>query len=66
MESFSRNGPRPLMEPIYNSSLNNYMLGSNPIFYIWPVTQLQKTREIAALSAYCVTILHNIEINVYN
>ena len=42
------------------------MLGSNPIFYIWPVTQLQKTREIAAVSAYCVTILHNIEINVYN
>ncbi len=42
------------------------MLGSNPIFYIWPVTRLQKTREIAALSAYCVIILHNIEINVYN
>ncbi len=42
------------------------MSGSDPIFYIWLVTQLQKTRWIAALSAYCVTILHNIEINVYN
>ena len=41
--------------------MNNNMLGSNPIFYIWPVTQLQKSREIAAASAYCVTILHNIE-----
>ena len=42
------------------------MSGSNPIFYIWPVTQLQKTRRIAALSVDCVTILHKIEINVYN
>ncbi len=42
------------------------MLGSDPIFYIWLVTQLQKTKEIAAESVYCVTILHNIIINVYN